>query len=192
LSGGPSGLPWVALPARRRPSACARRLPTGLAVLLVAFALSACAMPGGRQPRPGTGTGNEPPSGTAQPPAPSARPPAVAPRQFRLGPATTALVAQAHRQASGGDYGQADATLERAVRIEPDNPLVWTELGRVRLGESNPVQADALGHKALTLATGDPAAQASAWRLIADSARARGRTVDAYDADRRAQELSPR
>ena len=101
-------------------------------------------------------------------------------------------MAQAQRQASGGDNGAADATLERAVRIEPENPLVWIELGRVRLVETNAVQADALGHKALTLATGDPSAQASAWRLIADSARARGRTMDAYDADRRAQELSPR
>jgi Flp pilus assembly protein TadD len=101
-------------------------------------------------------------------------------------------VAQAQKQASGGDYGQADATLERAVRIEPDNPLVWVELGRVRLGESNAVQADALGHKALTLATGDPSAQAAAWHLIADAARARGHPVQAYEADRHAQELSPR
>ena len=78
------------------------------------------------------------------------------------------------------------------MRIEPDNPLVWIELGRVRLGENNAAQADALGHKALTLAAGDPAAQASAWRLIADAARARGRNTDAYDADRRAQSLAPR
>ena len=101
-------------------------------------------------------------------------------------------MAQAQKQASGGDYGPADATLERAVRIEPDNPLVWIELGRVRLGETNAVQADALGHKALTLATGDPSAQAAAWHLIADAARARGHTVRAYEADRHAQELSPR
>jgi Flp pilus assembly protein TadD len=113
------------------------------------------------------------------------------PRQFQLGPAAQALVAQAHQQAAGGDYGQAAATLERAVRIEPDDPLVWIELGRVRLGENNATQADALAHKALTLATGDPAAQASAWHLIAEAARARGRTTDAYDADRRAQGLSP-
>jgi tetratricopeptide (TPR) repeat protein len=157
-----------------------------LAALLVAFALAACTMPG-------TGSGGEGPAGTAQPsPGPPARPPAAPSRQFRLGTATSALVAQAHRQAGGGDYGAADATLERAVRIEPDNPLVWIELGRVRLGENNAVQADALGHKALTLSSGDPSARASAWRLIADSARARGRTDEAYDADRRAQELSPR
>jgi tetratricopeptide (TPR) repeat protein len=161
-----------------------------LPLLIATLGVAACAMPGSGGPRPAAGGPGEPPSGTAQPPPGPGRPPAAAPRQFHLGAATSALVAQAHRQAAGGDYGQADATLERAVRIEPDNPLVWIELGRVRLGESNAVQADALGHKALTLATGDPAAQAAAWRLIADSARARGRNIDAYDADRRAQELS--
>jgi tetratricopeptide (TPR) repeat protein len=98
---------------------------------------------------------------------------------------------QAHRQSDGGDYAQAAATLERALRIEPDNPLLWTELGRVSLGESNPAQADAMGRKALSLATGDSAAQAGAWRLIADSLRARGRNAEAYDADRRAAGLTP-
>lgn len=162
-------------------------------VLLMALGVAACAMPGNGQPRPAGGAGGETPSGTAQPqPTPSTRPPAAPPRQFRLGPATSALVIQAHKQATGGDYGAADATLERAVRIEPDDPLVWIELGRVRLGETNAVQADALGHKALTLATGDPSAQAAAWHLIADAARARGHTVQAYEADRHAQELSPR
>jgi uncharacterized protein HemY len=118
--------------------------------------------------------------------------PATPPRQFHLGAASTALVAQAHTQASGGDYGQAAATLERALRIEPDNPLLWIELGRVRLGENNPAQADALGRKALSLATGDAAAQASAWHLIADAFRARGRNAEAADAERHAQGLAAR
>jgi tetratricopeptide (TPR) repeat protein len=160
------------------------------AAVTAALALSACTMPGA------TGTQSSP-SGSAQPappvqaPAPG-QPGAPVPRQFQLGPAATALVAQAHRQALGGDYAQAAATLERALRIEPDNPLLWVELGRVQLGENNPAQADAMGRKALALATGDAAAQASAWRLIADSLRARGRNSEAYDADRRAQGLSPR
>ena len=166
-----------------------------LSTVLLAAVLSACAMSGSGESRPaGQGGSAGSASGTAQPPPPTApaRPPAVPPRPFRLGAATSALVAQAHAQANGGDYGQAAATLERAVRIEPDNPLVWIELGRVQLGSNNAAQADALARKALTLGTGDASAQAFAWRLIADAARARGRTADAYDADRRAQELSAR
>ena len=98
---------------------------------------------------------------------------------------------QAHTQAGSGDLGQAAVTLERALRIEPDNPLVWVELGRVRLAENNPAQADAMGHKALALATGDAAAQSSAWHLIADALRARGDNGGAAEADRRAASLAP-
>ena len=100
-------------------------------------------------------------------------------------------MSQAHQQAAGGDTTQAAATLERALRIEPENPLVWIELGRVRLTENNAAQADAMGRKALALASGDAAAQSSAWRLIADSLRARGNNAGAADAERRAASLAP-
>jgi predicted Zn-dependent protease len=132
-------------------------------------------------PQPGPGT-------PATPAPPAAGPP---PKQFHLGAAASALVTQAHAQLGGGDTAQAAATLERALRIEPENPLVWIELGRVRLAESNPAQADAMARKALALASGDAAAQSSAWRLIADSQRARGNNSAAADADRRAGSLAP-
>jgi len=164
----------------------------------LALALAGCATPVPAPPQSAPGRATAEQAGSAQPaptPAPAApgeRPPAPVPKPFHLGPAATALIAQAQHQAASGDYGTAAATLERAVRIEPDNPLVWIELGRLHLAEGNPAQADALGHKALALATVDPAAQASAWRLIADALRARGRNADAYEADRRAQSLTAR
>jgi tetratricopeptide (TPR) repeat protein len=161
-----------------------------LSALMAAVSLSACVM---QESRPGAApvSPGESPSGTAQPapPVPTPlpeRPSAPPPRQFRLGAAANALVGQSHQQAGRGDYGQAAATLERALRIEPDNPLLWIELGRVRLEENNATQADAMAKKALILATGDAAAQAAAWRLIADSLRARGRNAEAHEADRRA------
>ena len=174
-----------------------------LAALVAAAALAGCTLFRSAPPpaAPGSGAGQP---GTAQPaqpspqgPAPSgpgtpAAPPSPPPHQFHLGSATSALVTQAHQQAAGGDSAQAAATLERALRIEPDNPLVWIELGRVRLAENNPAQADAVGRKALALATGDPAAQSSAWYLIADALRARGDNGGAAEADRRAASLAPR
>jgi len=130
-------------------------------------------------------------AGSSQP-QPSQPPPYTPPaRQFHLGPAASALVTQAKTQASGGEYAAAGATLERALRIEPDNPLLWVELGRVQMGEGNASQADSMGRKALALALGDPSAQASAWRLIADSLHARGRTADALEAEQRAASLAP-
>ena len=177
---------------------------TLLVSLVAATVVASCALtrppPPFAKPAPGSPApagSPQPPAGTAAPGAAQATPvppehPATPPRQFHLGAASTALVAQAHTQANGGDYGQAAATLERALRIEPDNPLLWIELGRVRLGENNPAQADALGRKALSLATGDAAAQASAWHLIADALRARGRNAEAADAERHAQGLAAR
>jgi Flp pilus assembly protein TadD len=102
------------------------------------------------------------------------------------------LVTQAHTQAGAGEFAAAGATLERALRIEPDNPLLWIELGRLQMQEGNAAQADGMGRKALALATGDAAAQASAWSLIADSLRAQGRNQEAADADRHATVLAPR
>jgi len=175
-----------------------------LPALLAAVSLSACALfrapppqsappvtgaasPGSAQPRQG---GPQTPAPETQvPPAPPSAPSPT--KQFHLGSAASALVTQAHQQAAGGDTAQATATLERALRIEPDNPLVWIELGRVRLAENNPAQADAMGRKALALASGDASAQSSAWRLIADSLRARGNNGGAADADRRASSLAP-
>ena len=175
------------------------RPPPLLTLVIAAAALGGCAAQGPSQMPPTPPSPGAPPSGTAQPvpaipgqgPAVPERPAAPPPRQFHLGPAASALIAQAHQQAMGGDYGQAATTLERALRIEPDNPLVWIELGRIRLSENNAAQADAMGRKALALATGDPAAQSNAWRLVADSMRARGNNGEAAEADRRAQSLAP-
>jgi predicted Zn-dependent protease len=173
------------------------------ALALCAIALSGCAL---RAPAPSfpAKPSHPSPSGTAQPapgtpaapteatPVPSPEKPYTpAPRQFRLGAAAQALVGQAHQQSAAGDYAGAAATVERALRIEPDNPLLWTELGRIRMGENNPAQAEAMGRKALALATGDPAAQSGAWHLIADSLRARGKNGEAADADRHSAAASP-
>ena len=62
----------------------------------------------------------------------------------------------------------------------------------MRLAENNAGQASAMGRKALTLASGDADAQASAWQLIEDAMRASGHNPDAYEADRRANQATPR
>jgi len=130
----------------------------------------------------------------AQPPAPPSIPeqPRPPPKQFHLSPATAALVAQAHKQEAAAAYEPAAATIERALRIEPENPLLWIELGQVRLSENNASQANSMGHKALALATGDAQAQSSSWHLIADTLRALNRNQEAAEADRKAAALSPR
>jgi predicted Zn-dependent protease len=177
-----------------------------LPLCLIAVApLSGCTLMSASPPRAGTpqvGTqGGATPAGTAQPAPPGSAgqpasaagvPAATTPRPTHFGPAVTALLAQAHQLAGAGNPAQAAATLERALRIEPENPLLWIELGRIRLAENNSVQADEMGRKALALAAGDPEAAASAWYLIADAMRASGRSAEASEADRHAAAAAPR
>ena len=139
------------------------------------------------------------PAAPAPQPAPFSGAPAVTPpgqeappqRQFTLGAAASALVADAHVQEQSRNFGVAAQTLERALSIEPHNPLVWIELGRENILAGNAPQAYGMGRKALYLASGDPRAQASAWQLIAASLRAQGRNDEAYVAEERAVHLSP-
>jgi predicted Zn-dependent protease len=161
-----------------------------LVIILLTLALTGCKSLFEPPANPGAPASNASPSGApgtaAPPPAP---PPAT--HHYELGSAASALVAQAHSRVAAGDYVAATATLERALRIEPDDPLVWIELGRVQLAAGNPAQADSMGHKAVALASGDPTAQSTAWRLIADALRARNRNPEAATADAHAQALAP-
>jgi len=148
------------------------------------------------RPTPGAATPDSanpapapPATAVPSPAAPPATPPAPT-RQFHLGAAATALVAQAHRQVAGGDPQLAISTIERALRIEPDNPLLWIELGEVHETAGHYEQAGGIGHKALQLATGDPHAQSASWHLIAESLKARNRNPEAAEAQHRAEELS--
>jgi cytochrome c-type biogenesis protein CcmH/NrfG len=94
------------------------------------------------------------------------------------------LVTQAHTLISHGDFDGASSTLDRALRIEPNNPLLWVELGRLRLAESNAHQAEVCGRKALVLASGDRNTQAQAGRLLADALRAQQRNQEAVEIER--------
>ena len=136
-------------------------------------------------PAPGAGE----PVIEAPPPAPVPKErPKVAPAT--LSPASKALVTQAQGQRRKGDLPGATVSLERALRIEPRNPLLWIEMGRLRMDQRNYPQAEAMGRKALSMSVGDSRTQSSAWQLIADSLRARGKNPEAQDAFERARALS--
>jgi tetratricopeptide (TPR) repeat protein len=139
---------------------------------------------------PGAAAGQPAPSAGATAPAPP-EPQSPQQRTFTLGAAATALVSDAHAQEQSRNFGLAAETLERALSIEPHNPLVWMELGRENILAGNPAQAYGMGRKALYLASGDPRAQASAWQLIAAALRAQGRNDEAYVAEEKAASLSP-
>jgi len=128
------------------------------------------AAPGRTAPAAPPSSGAEAP---AQPPAPT--------RQYLLGPAASSLVTQARAQVARRDLPGASATLDRALKIEPTNPLLWIELGRLRLAENDAHQAEGCGRKALALASGDRSARAQAGRVLADALRAQRRNQEAHE-----------
>ncbi len=171
-------------------------LPLALASLL---SLTACgAIPSvtpepapPSQPRPTVGPGSTQTQPFPPPQeAPAERPPRAQTKQYHLGPAALSLVSQAHKQEQSGDADGAAATLERALRIEPNNPLLWIELGEVRLSQNEADQANSMGRKAAGLAAGDAQAQSAAWRLVADSLRLQHRNAEAAEADQKAAGLA--
>jgi Flp pilus assembly protein TadD len=109
-----------------------------------------------------------------------------------LSPASRALVSQAQAQRQKGDLPGATVSLERALRIEPNNPLLWIEMGRLRMDQRNYPQAENMGRKALTMSVGDDRAQAAAWQLVGDSLKARDKNPQAQAAYDKAKALSTR
>ncbi len=102
----------------------------------------------------------EVPGGTIDPQPPLRTAPPV-------GSASQALLTQSRGHQAAGDYGLAAASIERALRIEPRQAVLWLELGYIRLEEANYAQAESLGRKALSLSAGDAALTAQAEQLIA-------------------------
>jgi hypothetical protein len=63
-------------------------------------------------------------------------------------------------------------------------------MGRLRMDQRNYPQAEAMGRKALAMSVGDNRTQSTAWQLIADSLRARGKNPQAQEALDKSRELT--
>ena len=93
--------------------------------------------------------------------------------------ASQSLLQQSRSQQAVGEYAQAAASLERAIRIDSVHPALWIELGRVRLYEGDYRQAEQVGRKAQSLAAGNPAAESASLQLVVDALRSQGRYMEA-------------
>jgi tetratricopeptide (TPR) repeat protein len=93
-----------------------------------------------------------PPPPRSEPPArdvPPARP------QSDASGASAALLEQSRAQRAAGSLPAARASLERALRLDPNNAALWLELGELELQTGNLTQAATMARKAMTLAGRD-------------------------------------
>lgn len=186
-------MPYV----RRFCTAARETLMRALLAFLSVLSFSACTTPSPYE-RP------EPPEVPAEsPPAPAETRPGSPPttiedpeplpdpvsREPVLGAASRALVEQSRVQVASKNYAVAAGSIERALRIEPGNPLLWIELAKVRQAEGNYVQAENMARKAVSMSVQAPSTQAAAWQLIAQTYRARGNNLKARQAEAKAESL---
>jgi tetratricopeptide (TPR) repeat protein len=107
----------------------------------------------------------EPPSRVAVPDRPpEPREAEIPPREENV--ASVALLEQGRDERAAGSYAAAAASIERALRIDPNNPLLWIELAEVKAAEGDDEQAEMMARKALTLAGPDRSITARAERLV--------------------------
>jgi len=103
--------------------------------------------------------------------------------------AVVTLLAEAQDALDAGDPARAGAALERALRIEPRNPLVWHRLASLRLQQKDFAQAASLAAKSSALAPADRSLRAANWRLIGAARVLAGDRAGAEQAYARARDL---
>lgn len=104
-------------------------------------------------------------------------------------PAVVALVNAADTQARSGKLDGAAASLERALRIEPHNAVLWQKLADIRLQQKRYDQALQLAARSNSYASGDTLLQARTWRIIAKAKEAKGDDAGAQQALQTADSL---
>jgi hypothetical protein len=131
----------------------------------------------------------QPAAETPAPPAPEVTN-AAAPRTSLapadLPPAVSALAQRAEQQRQAGDSSGAAATLERALRIKPQEAYLWNRLARVRLEQGLGDSAAKLATRSNALTGDQPALKRNNWEIIATARRQAGDVQGAIEAERMA------
>ncbi len=113
----------------------------------------------------------------------------VEPVQPPANPAVVALLDNAHINANAGRLPSATAALERALRIEPRNPVLWQELAALKLKKGDYVQAENCAARSNSWAGSNKLLQAKNWRIISEARSLRGDNPGSKAAMERAKAL---
>ena len=103
--------------------------------------------------------------------------------------AVLALLSKARQAAMDGELARSEAFLERALRIEPRNPVLWHYMAKLRLHQGRLKQAVGLAAKSNSLDRNDKTLQADNWRIIAHAKHQQGDTEGAKRAQAKVDAL---
>ena len=104
--------------------------------------------------------------------------------------AALSLLAKARTAAKEGQLDVAESQLERALRIEPRNAVLWHYMAKLRLYQGRLDQAAGLAAKSNSLDRADHDLQANNWRIIAHARHQQGDLSGAKAAQQRVDDLS--
>ena len=116
----------------------------------------------------------------------------------KTGKAVLALLSKARQASKKGALSIAESYIERALRIEPQNPSLWLYMAKLRLYAAKSKEAISLAKKALALSSrGGKASraeryslQADCWRVIAHAQQKMGNLEKARKAQNKADSLT--
>ena len=98
------------------------------------------------------------------------------------------MIEKAENELRFKKFNAAFTTLERALGIDNRDPLVWHLMARARLMQGNLLQAEYLARKSNTLVGESLSLRKKNWALIAEVLEKQGRTQEAAEAQKKAQE----
>lgn len=104
--------------------------------------------------------------------------------------AVTSLMDAARVDMANGKPDGAVASLERALRIEPRNPMLWHELAKLRMQQGQYQQAEGLAARSNGWSGNSKALRANNWRIIGEARLKRGDYPGAQAAFNLAAELA--
>jgi tetratricopeptide (TPR) repeat protein len=102
--------------------------------------------------------------------------------------AVLSLADGARADAEAGRFATAAASLERALRIESKNPMLWQQLAQLHMKRSDYVQAETLAARSNSWAGTNRALRAANWQLIGEARARRGDAPAAQAAYEKAKE----
>lgn len=104
-------------------------------------------------------------------------------------PAVIALLDTAETDAGTGRLPTAIASVERALRIEPKNPVLWQKLAALKLQKGDYQQAENFAARSNSWAGSNKPLMAKNWRIISEARSLRGDNAGAKAAMARAKAL---
>ncbi len=102
---------------------------------------------------------------------------------------TARLIKKAQVLMENQKLDQAFATMERALRIDGDNPKLWSLMAEIQLRRENPGQAVHLANKSNLLAQGDNVLELRNWRIIYEARKSMEDLPGVKEAELRVLEL---